>query len=78
MSQTFQQVVALVKVGDLLVSDHGYDELAVDGILATEVIVSISQGVVVEDYPYYHRGPCVLVLQFENSGRPIHVVWGIP
>ena len=78
MSQTFQQIVELIKAGDLLISNHGYDELAADGILATEVIASISQGVVVEDYPHYHRGPSVLVLQFDNDGRPIHIVWGIP
>jgi hypothetical protein len=78
MSDTFRQVVDLVRAGELRISAHGYDEMAEDGILAGEVIDGLGAAVVVEDYPEYAKGPCALVLQRDRSGRPIHVVWGVP
>ncbi len=60
------------------ISDHGYNEMSEDNILVRDVMAGVSEGVVVEDYPEYPRGPCVLVLQQDLQGKPVHVVWGIP
>jgi hypothetical protein len=49
-----------------------------DGLHAREVLAGIGGAVIVEDYPTYPKGPCVLVLQQDRTGLPIHVVWGIP
>lgn len=78
MSETLRLVKRLVEDGDLQISAHGYDELAADDILVTDVVRGVADGIVVEDYPDYHKGPCVLVLQHDQDGRPIHVLWGIP
>lgn len=78
MSETFDKVRALVESGEVKISDHGYDEMSDEYILAREVLAGVSEGIVVEDYPAYAKGPCVLVLQQDLNQRPIHVVWGIP
>jgi hypothetical protein len=78
MSETFDKVCALVERGEVKVSDHGYDEMSDEDILAREVLAGVSEGILVEDYPTYAKGPCVLVLQKDQHQRPIHVVWGIP
>jgi hypothetical protein len=78
LSKTLAAVRALVARGDIRVSAHGYDELAADGIQVREIVGGLDAAVVVEDYPDYPKGPCVLVLEQDRAGRPIHVVWGIP
>jgi hypothetical protein len=78
MSETWKSVLLLVQRGEVRVSDHGYDEMAADGLCVKDAVVSIAEGAVLEDYPDYPKGPCVLVLQKDEEGGPMHVVWGIP
>jgi hypothetical protein len=60
------------------VSAHGYDELAQDDVLVREALSGAETAVLVEEYPEYAKGSCVLVLQQDAQGRPFHVLWGIP
>lgn len=78
MSETLARILVLIERGQVQVSDHGYNELAADGIFARDMVVGVADAVVVEDYPDYHTGPCVLVLEKDQDGKPVHVVWGIP
>lgn len=78
MSETLERVRVLVAGGEVSISGHGYDELAADNIAAVDIINGLNAAIEVEDYPTYPKGPCVLVLEQDRAGKPIHVVWGIP
>jgi Domain of unknown function (DUF4258) len=78
LSDTLESVKRLVDAGAVRVSDHGYDEMSDDEIRARDVLNGIGEAVALEDYPDYPKGPSVLVLQFDGTSNPIHVVWGIP
>ena len=78
MSETLETVHALAARGEVLVSAHGYEELAADQITVHEAVEGLAAAIVVEDYPTFPKGPAVLVLEHDKAGQPIHVVWGIP
>ena len=78
MSECFESVKKLVAAGDVRISEHGYDELVEDKIPVRTILNGVDEAIVVEDYPDFPKGPAVLVLQFDDRRRPIHVVWGIP
>lgn len=77
MGDLLDQLKKLVASGEILISAHGYDELANDGISIKDAI-RIEEAVLIAEYPDHGKGPCVLVLQKDRNNLPVHVVWGIP
>lgn len=78
MNDTLEAIKKLVANGQVRISEHGYDEIAADGIYVRDIVAGVDRADVVEDYPDYPKGRAVPVLQFDRDARPIHVVWGIP
>jgi hypothetical protein len=78
MSGTLERIIELVGNGKVKISDHGYDELAADGLFARDLVAGLPDAELLEDYPLFPKGPCILVLQRDAEGRPVHAVWGIP
>ncbi len=61
LNMLIQQIRELVARQDVRISEHGYDELADDGLLVEEILMGVDAAVIVEEYPDYHKGPCMLV-----------------
>ena len=78
MINSWNEISKLIKNRDIKISEHGYDELSADRITVREIVAGSSDAIVLEEYPEYPKGPCVLTLQKDQKGNSIHVVWGIP
>ena len=78
MSHTLRQIIELVEGREVRFSEHGYDEMAEEGIFTRDIVNDIRKAELLEDYPNFPKGPCVLVMQKDRNGLPIHAVWGIP
>lgn len=77
MSATLAKVKALALAGEAIISEHGYVRLAEYDIKAVDVISGVAMAEALEDYPDFHKGQSVLVLQTDARGNRLHVVWGI-
>lgn len=73
MSETFKKIIELIEKGEVIISNHGYDELAEEGLMVKEIIASVMDGKVVEDYPEYPKGPCTLYCK--EIAREILYMW---
>jgi hypothetical protein len=78
MNEALATIIQLIQKGEVVISNHGYDELAADRLLIKEILLTVKDSVVIEEYPDYPKGPCILVLQHDQEAQPVHVVWGIP
>ena len=58
-------------------STHGYARLMKRRILVRDIVEGVENGEAIEDYPDYHLGSAVLVLEADATGQALHVVWGI-
>ena len=78
MENLLQSILDLVKAKNVRVSEHGYERACEENIFVKDILASIEEATIVEEYPDYPKGPCILLLQKDQNGEPIHVVWGIP
>ena len=62
-NQTLAAIQDLIARREVVVSEHGYDELANDGLSAREIVEGFVEASVIEDYPNYPKAPCILTLQ---------------
>ena len=78
MEDVFRTILKLIRNNKVRISEHGYQRAYDEDIFIKDIIASVDKSQIVEEYPDYPKGPCVLLLQKDSEGIPIHVLWGIP
>lgn len=78
MGKIWENIARLIENRGILISERGYDEIAADGLTVREIVEGSVESIVLEEYPDYSKGPCVLIMMKDHAGNPIHAVWGIP
>ena len=57
MSELLDKIRKLVEIGEVRISEHGYDELSEDRIRVRDAIGGLREAVLVEEYSASGRGP---------------------
>jgi hypothetical protein len=57
----WENIQNLIARGEEKIPAYGYDEMAADGLSIREIMSGIGEGIIVEYYPRYKKGPCALV-----------------
>lgn len=78
MDDLADKIRHLVGSGRVRISEHGSDKLAGEFLSVREILTGAATGLLIELYPDFPKGPCVLLLQQDKMGKPVHTVWGIP
>ena len=76
MDQFLEKITQLASAGKLIVSTHADEEMANDEIDIDDVLDGLANAIVVESYPDYHKGPCLLALIRTRDGAAIHALLG--
>jgi len=73
-----------MKIGDIVdavrnhrirITDHADEEAQADRLTFDEIVVSVFQGEIIEEYPDDKPYPSCLVYGDTFSGAPVHSVW---
>jgi uncharacterized DUF497 family protein len=61
----------------ITVTKHAVEQIRKRGIRFIDIKSAISNGEIIEEYPYESPNPRVLILGYADEKRPLHVVVGI-
>jgi hypothetical protein len=78
VNDTLTRIRQLVASDDYRFSQHADDRRRDAGLSQQEIIAGLTTAEVIETYPDYPKGPCILVLQWDADRLPLHLLWGVP
>ena len=65
-----------IQNGNYKVSDHAFDEMDEDNLDLENVLHSVENGEIIEDYPKSRIAPSCLISGNDYESNPVHSVWG--
>jgi hypothetical protein len=64
-----------IQANRIRITDHADEEAAVDRLAFGEIIRSVLEGEIIEDYPTSKPYPSCLIYGPTSGGEPVHTVW---
>jgi len=71
-----EDLIDAVRNDRIRITDHADEETRADDLTFDQVLFSVLQGEIIEDYPSARPYPSCLVYGNTFGGEPVHTVWG--
>lgn len=68
-------IIESIRANRIRITDHADEEAQVDKLSFGEILFSVIQGEIIEDYPKDKPYPSCLIFGQNFRGEPIHSVW---
>jgi len=71
-----KQIRALCHDDTIIATKHFTSRLSERNIEYSDILLSVMNGKIIEEYPTSYPYPCALILNFVANNKPLHVVVG--
>ena len=71
-----ENVVEAIRADRVRISDHADEEARQDGLSIEEILSSVGNGEIIEEYEDDKPYPSCLLHGTTSAGDPVHTVWG--
>lgn len=68
-------IIEAIRHNRIRITDHAYEEAHADELSFDEILTSVYQGEIIEDYPHDKPYPSCLINGTTFSDEPVHSVW---
>ena len=68
-------IITAIRNNRLRITEHADEAAGSDDLSFDEILFSVLQGEVIEDYPEDHPYPSCLIYGTTFTGEPVHSVW---
>jgi len=70
------EIIEAIKENRIRISDHADAEAQVDNLTFNDIIETVIEGEIIEEYPTDKQYPSCLIFGKTSKGDPVHSVWG--
>jgi hypothetical protein len=70
-----EAIIESIRSSKIRITDHADEQAYADHLSFDEILISISAGETIEQYPEDRPYPSCLILSKNPKGEPIHTVW---
>jgi hypothetical protein len=76
IKMNIEEIKKSIQNGNYRITEHAFEEMEEDNLDLDNILYSVNNGEIIEDYPNSRITPSCLIYGNDHQSNPIHSVWG--